>query len=117
MGIFDGILGNLDDLAAKVGLPADQVKSLTESLQSKLADGGNSSEAIAATAAENGLSADKLQEVLDRLGGSDLLEKLGLSGQGAGGALGQVAGFLDKDGDGSPLNDLTNMAKGLFNKN
>ena len=29
-------------------------------------------------------------------------------------ALQKVAGFLDRDGDGNPLNDIAGMAKGLF---
>ena len=28
--------------------------------------------------------------------------------------LGQLGGFLDRDGDGNPLNELSGLAKGLF---
>ena len=101
MSMFDGILGNLDDIAAKVGIPADQVKSVTDMLGSKMADGGTSQmAALVATAQAHGLSVDKLQEMLGHGGVGDMVDK--------------ATAFLDKDGDGNPLNDLGGFAKGLF---
>jgi hypothetical protein len=101
MGMFDGILGNLDELAAKVGLPADQVKTLTDSLGSKLGAGGDYTAALAELAQEHGVPMEKLQEMLAGIGGPDAI-------------LAKVSGFLDRDGDGNPLNELGAMAKGLF---
>lgn len=103
MGMFDGILDNLDDLAAKIGLPTDQVKALADTLGAKVADGGDYMSALAATASEHGLSVDKLKDMMAHAGGED-------------GVMGKVTGFLDKDGDGNALNDITGFAKGLFGK-
>jgi hypothetical protein len=99
--MFEGILGNLDELAAKVGLPPEQVKSLTDSLGGKLGAGGDPMAAIAQVAGEHGLPVEKLQEMLAGVGGPDLL-------------MSKFAGMFDKDGDGNPLNELGALAKGLF---
>ncbi|MGV3769999.1 MAG: hypothetical protein ACO1NM_08235 [Sphingobium phenoxybenzoativorans] len=101
MGMFDGILGNLDELAAKVGLPAEQVQSLTDSLGSKLGAGGDQVTALTELAQEHGLPVEKLQEMLAGIGGPDAI-------------MAKVSGLLDRDGDGNPLNELGAMAKGLF---
>ncbi|CAN5123613.1 hypothetical protein BH10PSE12_BH10PSE12_11680 [soil metagenome] len=104
MSIFDGILGNLDELAAKVGLPPEQVKSLTDSLGGKLGGlgaGGDPMAAIAQVADEHGLPVEKLQEMLAGVGGPELI-------------MSKFAGMFDKDGDGNPLNELGALAKGLF---
>ena len=104
MGMFDGILGNLDEIAGKLGLPAEQVQSIVQGLQDKVAGGGDHLSALTQVAQEHGLSLDSLQGLL------------GNAGEGAGGLLGKVTGALDKDGDGNPLNDLGGLAKGLFGK-
>ena len=54
---------------------------------------------------------------LDSGGLADMLgqQKKAATAQG-GGLLGSLAGMLDADGDGSPLNDLGKMAGGFFNK-
>jgi hypothetical protein len=101
MSMFDGILGNIDELAAKVGLPADQVKSLTDSFGAKLGAGGDHVSALTEMAQEHGLPVEKLQEMLAGVGGPDAI-------------MAKVSGFLDRDGDGNPLNELGAMAKGLF---
>jgi hypothetical protein len=100
MSILDGIMGNIGGLAEKLGLPADKAQEIAASLQEKLGGDGDKMQAIQDLAAEHGISVDKIKEML----GSD----------GEGSMLGKLTGFVDKDGDGNPLNDLTNMAKGLF---
>ena len=75
--------------------------------------------AIKEAAAEAGVDAEKLKGLLPALA-----EKSGLDGEGSlmdkltgdDGLLGKVTGFLDRDGDGNPINDITNMAKGFFKK-
>ena len=114
-GSFD-----LDELAGSVGMTADEVKNGGEALFSKLKDGSlDSVDAVKEVAAETGLDPEKLQGLLPALaekagldGESGLMEKLG----GEDGLLGKVGGFLDRDGDGNPLNDIGDMAKGLFGK-
>ena len=101
MGMFDGILDNIDDVAAKLGLPADQVQNVVATIQSKLGDGSDHMSALAAAAQEHGISLDSLQNMIPA-GGQDMLAK--------------AEAMLDRDGDGNPLNDLAGMAKGLFGK-
>jgi len=111
-GILDGLGGNLDELGARFGISPDQIKSVTDTLGAKLQGGVGQTQAIADAAGEHGLSLEKLQGVLAGLGGTGALEKLGLDPNGD--ILGQVTGFLDKDGDGNALDDLADMAKGFF---
>jgi hypothetical protein len=99
-----GNLGNLEEIAGKLGIPADKVSALTESLQGKLGQGGDQMAALMEAAQEHGLPVDKLQGLLGGLG------------DGAEGIMGKVTGMLDSDGDGNPVNDLMGMAKGLFGK-
>ncbi len=104
MSIFDNILGNLDDYAAKLGLPADQVQSAVQAIQAKVAAGGDHLSAIQDVAKEHGLSLDGLQGMLGNVG------------DGARDMFSKGFSALDKDGDGNPLNDLGGLAKGLFGK-
>jgi hypothetical protein len=106
MSILDGLLGQVDDIAAKLGLPADQAKTMLGGLAEKLQNGGDLTQALRETAAKFGIAPDKLQSLTGSegpLGG--LMEKFGAGGLLSG---------LDKDGDGNPINDLADMAKGLF---
>lgn len=126
MGLLDSALGmlpdnvNLDSLAEKIGMSAEELKSGGEALFSKLQDGSvDKATAIKEAAAEAGVDAEKLKGLMPAMaekagldGEGGLMEKLG----GDDGILGKVSGFLDRDGDGNPLNDITNMAKGFFKK-
>jgi hypothetical protein len=109
----------LAGLAGKLGLPADQVQSLGNSLLAKMQGGASAEQAAADTAAEAGVDADQLHAMVPAIadhvgadGADGLMAKLG----GTGGILGSVGAMLDRDGDGSPLNDVLGMAKGLFGK-
>lgn len=104
MSFLDTILGNLGGVAAKLGLPADQVQGLADSVQSRMTAGTDQLTAIREAAAEHGLSMESLQGLLAN------------PGEAAAGIKDSVMGALDKDGDGNPLNDLAGMAKGLFGK-
>lgn len=107
-------------LAAKVGLPADQVQSIGDTLLAKIQGGSTPEQAAAETAAETGADPSHVDSVsaavaehvgADGVGG--LMGKLG-GLAGAGGVMGTVTGMLDRDGDGNPLNDMLGMAKGFF---
>lgn len=126
MGFLDSALGmlpdsvNLDSLAEKVGMTAEELKSGGEALFTKLQDGTvDKATAIKEAAAEAGVDAEKLKGLMPAMA-----EKAGLDGEGGlmdklggeDGIFGKVSGFLDRDGDGNPLNDLTDMAKGFFKK-
>lgn len=105
MGMLDGILGSLggnavlDNLAVKVGISPEQVQSAIAALGAAHPQDGDT---VTAAAASTGLSADTLQQIVGHLGGE--------------GALASVAAMLDRDGDGSPVNDITSMIGGFFNK-
>ena len=104
MNILSGLLGNmgnLDEIAAKLGLSADKLQGLVISVQEKMGSGGDIMSAISQSAQEHGVSLDNLQGLLGNSGGAQDL-------------LGKVTSALDKDGDGNPLNDLAGLAKGLF---
>ena len=108
MGMFDGILGNLDDIAGKLGLPTEQVQAIVQGLQEKVAGGGDHLSALTQVAQEHGLSLDSLKGLLGNAGEG--------AADGAGSLMGKLTGALDTDGDGNPLNDLGGLAKGLFGK-
>jgi len=99
MSMFDGIFDNIDDIAAKLGLPADKVQAAVASIKGKIGDGHDPLAALSAAAHEHGISLDSLKGMLPD-GGQGLFAKAGA--------------MFDKDGDGNPLNDLQGMAKGLF---
>jgi hypothetical protein len=124
MGILDGLLNqsdggfDLEELAGKVGLSADQLRTGADSILGRLAGSGTDDpgEAASEAAAETGLPLDRLQELLPQL-----TQHLGLGeGSSESGGIGdlveQAKGFLDQDGDGNPLDDIADMAKGLFNR-
>jgi hypothetical protein len=115
--ILDGILKNIggapDDvasLAAKVGLDPAMVEKAVATLSQTVAAPGDT---VDLAAQQTGMGADALTRVMEQLGGE--------------GALGQIASqfgqnpadlmkLVDRDGDGNPINDVMNMAKGLFGK-
>lgn len=103
MSIFDGILGNLEGVAEKLGIPADTLQSIAATAQEKLANGGDLS-SLLQTAQEHGISLDKIQELMGHASVGDLMGKAqDLFGGGS--------------GNDSPLGGLTDIAKGLFGKN
>ena len=111
---------SLDDIAEKAGMTADEAKKGGEALFAKLRNGSTDKmTAIKEAAAEAGVDAEKLKGLLPALA-----EKAGLDGEGSlmdkltgdEGLLGKATSFLDRDGDGNPINDITNMAKGFFKK-
>jgi len=104
MGMFDDLMGNmggLEAIAAKLGLEPAQMQALMSEISAKIGAGDTSVTALAATAAEHGVSADKLQDLLGQFGGPEAI-------------LGKIGGLFDKDGDGNPLNEFGSIAKGLF---
>jgi len=82
-------------------VPADQAESLLSGLKDKMGEeGGDKMQAMQDLADEHGVSVDSIQEMLS----------------GDGSFMDKVTGFLDKDGDGSVIDDLGDMAKGFFSK-
>lgn len=130
MGMFDQLMEqaqglNLGEVAQRVGLSQEQIAGAARALLPQIADPAVSNgDATAAVAADTGISADKLAQMVPALleqaraqgasGGAlgNLLNGLQEQG-GAGSMLGNLAGSLDKDGDGNPINDVL----GMFNRN
>ena len=101
--MFDKILENLDDVAGKLGLPADQLRTIAESLGGKLDGGGmDQLSALMEAAREHGLPVEKLREMLG-----------GLGEEGLDGLIGKAGDLLGGEGG---LGGLEDMAKGLFGK-
>jgi hypothetical protein len=101
MSMFDGLLGDVAGLAEKMGLPAEQVQGLAETLSGKLSAGGDPLASLMAAAKEHGVPTEQVEALLAGAGGTE-------------GLLGRMTGMLDRDGDGNPLNELGGLAKGLF---
>lgn len=103
MGMLDGILGQIGGadqigkLAGQFGLSEQQVQMAMAALGKAHAEPGDT---VASAAESTGLSPDALQGILGQIGGE--------------GALGQIAGMLDRDGDGNPVDDIMGMAGKLF---
>ncbi|MEH6662527.1 MAG: hypothetical protein V7679_12830 [Parasphingorhabdus sp.] len=101
---------SIDDIAEKAGMTADEAKKGGEALFAKLRDGSTDKmTAIREAAAEAGVDPEKLKGLLPAMA-----EKAGLDGEGS--LMDKLTGLFDRDGDGNPINDLTNMAKGFFKK-
>lgn len=117
MSIFDQILGqvssNVDikNLAAKVGIDPSQAETAIAALAAGHQAKGDT---IETAAANSGIDSGILQQIVGHIGGEGSLGQFAsMLGQSPD-ALAKVAGFLDKDGDGNPINDIAGMAKGLF---
>ena len=121
MSMLDGLLGqvtqNVDikNLAAKLGLTAEQVEAAVGALGKAHPAPGDT---VATAASATGLSPDILQQIVGHIGGEGALAHFAtlLGGAGASGMMGQISGMLDRDGDGNPINDLAGLASGLFGK-
>lgn len=99
MGLLDGLLGQLggnvdiQNLAGKLGLSAEQVESAVTALGAAHTAPGDT---IETAAAGTGLSADTLQQIVAHIGGE--------------GSLAQFAGLLNQQGG------LGDVLGGLFGK-
>jgi len=119
MSLLDSVLGqvggNLDlaSLAAKVGIDPAMAQTAVAALGQAHAAPGDTVETAAAS---SGIDAGTLSQLAGALGGTEGLGKISEMLQGNPAILSTITGFLDKDGDGSAVNDLMGMAKGLFGK-
>ncbi|GGB63803.1 hypothetical protein [Blastomonas aquatica] len=97
-----GQLGGTEKIAAlarQVGLSEAQVQSAMAPLGKAAPQPGDT---VTTAAQSTGLPMDKLHELLTRVGGEDALKK--------------VSDFLDRDGDGNPMNDIMGFAKKFTGK-
>ncbi len=118
MGIFDSIVGQLGqhadvgNLASKLGLPPEMAEKAIAALGQSHGEPGDT---IAGAAAKTGLDAGTLNQIVEQIGGEGSLGQYAQMLQDNPAAK-SVFAFLDKDGDGNPLNDIADMASGLFGK-
>lgn len=106
MSLLDGILKNIggapDDvanLAEKIGIdPAMAEKAIAVLGQTHQMQG----DTVELAAAKTGLDTGVLSQIVEQIGGE--------------GSLTNFASMLDADGDGSPLDDIADMASGLFGR-
>ena len=116
MGLFDGILGQVSEhadvanLAGKLGIdPAVAEKAIAALGIAHQQDGDTAQLASERT----GLDLGTVQQIIAQIGGEGSLTQFASA---LAADPGKVAGFFDKDGDGSVMDDLAGMAKGLFGK-
>ncbi len=119
MSLLDSVLGQLGgnvDIAAiaqKVGIDPSLAQTAVAALgQAHPQDG----DTVETAAAASGIDADTLNQVAGALGGSEGLGKVATMLQENPQILSTITGFLDKNGDGSAIDDVLGMAKGLFSK-
>ncbi|MHA7819078.1 MAG: hypothetical protein ACX930_05465 [Erythrobacter sp.] len=106
MSMLDGILKNIggapDDvanLAEKVGVDPAMVEKAIQVLgQTHQMEG----DTVELASARTGLDTGVLSQIVQQIGGE--------------GSLTSFAGMLDRDGDGSAIDDITDIASGLFGK-
>ncbi|WP_031342431.1 hypothetical protein [Novosphingobium lindaniclasticum] len=116
MGLFDGILGQVSDhpdvanLAAKLGLDPATTEKAIAALGLAHQEEGDTAQLAAA---KTGLGLGTIQQVISAIGGEGSLAQFASL---VGNDPSKFAAFLDKDGDGSVIDDLTDMAKGFFGK-
>lgn len=118
MGIFDSIMGqvgqhaDVGNLAEKLGIPPEMAEKAIAALGQSHTEPGDT---IEGAAAKTGLDTGTLSQIVEQIGGEGSLGQYAQMLQDNPAAK-SVFGFLDKNGDGNPLNDIAGMASGLFNK-
>ncbi|MEP3420380.1 MAG: hypothetical protein ABJN35_01475 [Erythrobacter sp.] len=119
MSILDGIMqqvaGSPDTVAAlaeKVGIDPAMAEKAVAALGASHAQDGDT---VELAAEKTGLDAGALSGIMEQLGGEGALGSIAESMQGDS-KLSGVLSMLDRDGDGSPLDDIAGLASGLFGR-
>ena len=116
MAMFDDLLakaGNIDinGLAARVGLNGDQLRTGGEAILGRITGGGETpDQAVQGAAADTGLPLGNLQAFLPML--TEMIGKVDIQSLLSNPS--SIMGALDRDGDGAVMDDLGDMARGLF---
>ncbi len=118
MSLLDGLLNQLGpnvdvaNLAAKVGIDPALAEKAISALGAAHQQPGDT---VGLAAEKTGLDTGVLSQIVGHIGGEGSLGEFARMLQDHPQA-GSIFAMLDKDGDGNPLNDLADMAKGLFGK-
>ena len=83
MSLFDMMESKCEEMAGRYGIPPEQVRALTATLQEKMGDGTGHMEALEATAQQHGLPLEQVQALIDHCGGNEAL--MGAAANFAGG--------------------------------
>lgn len=116
MGLFDGILSQVSEhpdvgnLAAKLGIDPTTTEKAIAALGIAHQQPGNTAQLAAG---KTGLDVATIQKIIESIGGESSLGRFASEIAGNPSA---VSGLFDRDGDGSVLDDIAGMAKGLFGK-
>lgn len=120
MSILDGLMkqvaGSPDtvaSLAEQVGLDPAMVEKAVAALGQSHAEEGDT---VELAAEKTGIDMTALSGILSQLGGEGALGDLAGMIDGQEGGLSGVMDMLDRDGDGNPLDDIADIASGLFGK-
>ncbi len=116
MSIFNSILGSvagtdLENLAAKVGIDPALAEKAVAALGAAHVQPGDTAKTAAA---QTGLDASVLSQIVGHIGGEGSLGHYAEMVREHPQILSGITSMLDRDGDGSPLDDVLGMAKGLF---
>lgn len=118
MGLLDGILSQVSEhadvanLAGKLGIDPATAEKAIAALGVAHQEPGDT---IAGAAAKTGLDTGTLGQIVQQIGGEGSLGEFARMLKEHPQASG-ILGMLDRDGDGNPLDDIADMAKGLFGK-
>ena len=118
MGLFDGILSSVSEhadignLAARVGISPEMAEKAIAALGAAHQQPGDT---VQQAAEKTGLDTGVVAQIVQQIGGEGSLGEfarmIASNPQAAG-----ILNSLDKDGDGSVIDDLGGIAKGLFGK-
>ncbi|WP_299328037.1 hypothetical protein [Parasphingopyxis sp.] len=100
--ILQSIGGAPDDignLAERVGIDPAMAERAIAALGITHEQDGDT---VELAAEQTGMDSNVLSQIVEQIGGE--------------GSLSSFSGMIDRDGDGNPLNDITDIAKGLFNR-
>lgn len=118
MGIFDSILSqagqhaDVGNLASKLGIAPELAEKAIAALGQSHQEAGDT---IQGAAAKTGLDAGVLGQIVEQIGGEGSLGQYAQALQDNP-QLSGVFKWLDKDGDGNPLDDIAGMASSFFKK-
>jgi len=119
MGLLDGILGAVtggdgtDAIAEKLGIDPQLVETAISALGAAHDEPGDT---VDLAAGKSGIDRGTLASVTEMLGGEDALGKVSGMMKDNPDAAGMLTRFLDRDGDGSALDDIAGMAGKFFGK-
>lgn len=120
MSGLDGLLksipvgaDSIGEIAEKLGMDPGLVEKGVAALSKTHSEPGDT---VTLASEQTSLDTGSLTNILSQLGGEGGLGQISDLLNSNEGLMGKISGFLDQDGDGSPLDDLANMASSFFGK-